>query len=106
VRTLRQQAALVIRSLLREGRFSDHIVTPKGESSIVASNVVADLESEATLNGLNDGDAALAIGEHAFRAGFAAGQDAGGDAAGGRQFQTVDAAWSDYEPSEDVKALS
>lgn len=61
---------------------------------------------------LGDGapDAAIAIGEHAFRAGFAAGDEWGNKDSYLRGNQTdggaVNDAWSDYEPSEDIKALS
>jgi hypothetical protein len=103
--TLRQRAAKVIRSLLTESRFSDHIINPgKGPETIVASEVVTQLESETTLNGLNDGDAALAIGEHAFRAGFQHAVRIAQNLQHPEQFEDV--AWSEYEPSEDVKALS
>jgi len=56
-----------------------------------------------------DADAAIAIGEHAFRAGYTAAVEA----ARGyhplilQNYETrMDAAWSDYDPPEDIKALT
>jgi hypothetical protein len=50
-------------------------------------------------------DAALAIAEHAFRAGYEAGvEDALSGGHGGGP--DVERAWSTYEPPEDIKALS
>lgn len=51
---------------------------------------------------VSGGEAALAIGEHAFRAGYMAGQNDGMIASEA----TEQAAWSAYEPPEHIKALS
>jgi len=56
--------------------------------------------------GDGSGDAALAIGEHAFRAGYEACLN---DACPGGPINytgTVDEAWDAYDPPEDIKALS
>ena len=54
--------------------------------------------------GDGSGDAALAIGEHAFYAGFEAGyMPLNRDEA---FFAKREQAWSNYEPSEDIKELS
>lgn len=45
-----------------------------------------------------DGESALAIGEHAFRAGYLAACDV--------TEYDVDKAWSEYDPPEDIKALA
>jgi hypothetical protein len=60
------------------------------------------------------GNVALAIGEHAFRAGFAAAAAfaEGGLAIDGEVPMTnkataaLEAAWSAYDPPEDIKALT
>lgn len=54
--------------------------------------------------GDGSGDAALAIGEHAFYAGFDAGFEAGRQGPLGENMKF--AAWDAYEPSEDIKELS
>ena len=46
VRSLHHQAALVIRSLLRDSRLADHVVAPYNEKPIVASNLITQLEAE------------------------------------------------------------
>jgi hypothetical protein len=102
VLTLRQRAALMIRSLMRDLRVDTHVIIPQTEPAISSTSLLTELESEATLNGLNDGDAALAIGEHAFRAGYERGYSAGFNDADPKP----DEAWSDYVPSEDIKELS
>jgi hypothetical protein len=104
------QAAQLIRSLLVQGRFSDHVLNPgKGDDTIVASEVVTQLEASKVGDGTPD--AALAIGKHAFRAGFAAGKFGINYVNRENPFShlgapEVDAAWSDYNPPEDIKALS
>jgi hypothetical protein len=51
-------------------------------------------------------DAAYALGEEAFRAGYRAGHQAGREAPDQSMHpRDEDDAWADYEPSEDVKAL-
>lgn len=52
------------------------------------------------------GDAALAIGEHAFGAGWDACCKSYGLMPGRESGQTKYDAWSDYDPPEDIKALS
>ena len=57
---------------------------------------------------MSDTDVAFAIGEHAFRAGFAAGWDSAmGASQRGEEFEQrwEDRAWSEYDPPEDIKAL-
>ena len=63
--------------------------------------------------GDGSGEAALAIGEAAFRAGFVAAlefaRDEGWTRGGtpeGKAEQAAANAWDEYEPSEDIKALS
>lgn len=51
-------------------------------------------------------DAALAIGEHAFGAGWDACCVAYGLKPGRESGQTKYEAWSDYDPPEDIKALA
>lgn len=55
------------------------------------------------------GDAALAIGEHAFRAGWDAAVEAGpewDDLFHGVSDTAKEKAWDAYDPPEDIKALS
>ena len=63
---------------------------------------------EALGRDLDGGEAALAIGEHAFRAGVAWGLERAKQPGGDTNQALLDAerAWSDYEPPEDIKALS
>jgi hypothetical protein len=51
------------------------------------------------------GDAAVAIGEHAFRAGWDACDEASG-VQSERRSTTVERAWGEYDPPEHIKALS
>jgi hypothetical protein len=107
MRTLRQQAARMIRSLMRDMRISDYLVmVPEGETSS-AKALCEQLEGLHVGDG--SGDAALAIAEHAFKAGYDLAAQRAVDYA-----PTVvrdwtahrEAAWSDYDPPEDIKALS
>lgn len=54
------------------------------------------------------GDAAIAIGEHAFRAGFAKGHQfgLGTDLPCNEHSSGADRAWNDYDPPEYIKDLS
>lgn len=104
---LNEQAALVIRSLMRDLRVSDHIVTPRGGKSVSSASVLEQLEAPHVGDGTSD--AALAIGEHAFRTGYKSAADRA------RAFHPtrieddaahMEQAWSDYDPPEDIKALA
>lgn len=93
-----EQAAAIIRSLLRDLRVQDHLVFPKAavkQPCIRASQVLDDLDNMAAREG---SDLAIAIGEDAFRAGFEAGRIAhtfpGPDDAG--------SAWDAYTPPEEL----
>jgi hypothetical protein len=96
----RRQAIYVARKLLTE----ELLIYIKNHPD--AHNPCLDPESEKEPR-LGDGtsDAALAIGEHAFRAGFEAGADWGHKRVGHRP-SALAVAWSDYDPPEDIKALS
>lgn len=57
----------------------------------------------------DNADAALAIAEHAFTAGYNVGYDDGYGNGGAPKWHAatgVQKAWSDYDPPEDLKALS
>lgn len=62
--------------------------------------VVAKLSEEG------GGEAALAIGEDAFRAGYKAGVDWSQGPYAEKPNNGVDEAWSAYEPPEDIKELA
>lgn len=105
--TLNEQAAKVIKSLMRELRVSDHLVMPNGAIAINANTVVERLEGAHIGDGT--ADAALAIGEDAFRAGY--------EAAAKRALAFyptkltdwqahLEQAWSDYDPPEHIKDLA
>lgn len=98
---LHQRAALIIRSLTRQLRVSNHIVVVEGGPNVSTNGVLAELEAETKV-GDGAGDAALAIGEHAFLAGYDRGYSAGQNGADSKPHE----AWSDYDPPEDIKALS
>lgn len=68
------------------------------ETHDLASELVRFIASKS------NGDAALAIGEHAFRAGFMACYAAIGKP--GTVQSDLERAWSDYDPPEDIKALT
>lgn len=50
-------------------------------------------------------DACVAIGEHAFRAGWEAHRDSAFVEGRTGESKTVDTAWSDYDPPEELKGL-
>lgn len=52
------------------------------------------------------GDDAIAIGEHAFRAGFKAGAPSWDEKLDGPYEEAVQSAWNGYDPPEDIKARS
>lgn len=62
-----------------------------------------DLPESGPKVGDGTGDAALAIGEHAFRAGFEAAERAWRNA---NDAHAQNQAWDAYDPPEDIKALS
>lgn len=66
-------------------------------------------EGEGSKLGDGSGDAAIVIGEHAFRAGYNVGYDDGYGNGGAPRLHAAtgaDRGWSDYEPPEHIKALS
>jgi hypothetical protein len=64
-------------------------------------------EQEGPHVGDGTGDAAIAIGEHAFRAGFSAATKFDWNfAAEGKEAELENKAWDAYDPPEYIKALS
>ncbi len=106
---LNQKAARVIRSLMRESHITEHLVFPHDAPSISAEHIIELLEAPKVGDGTID--AALAIGEHAFRAGFvcaleAAKNEGWAGAPTSILAVEVDKGWSSYDPPEDIKALA
>lgn len=102
-----KQAAIMIRSLMAQLRIDDHIVF-HGEGNIKSHEVLEWLEREPRV-GDGTGDAALAIAEHAFRAGMEASQallEKFGGPSGRISEEGVQHEWASYEPSEDIKDLA
>ena len=102
---IRKKAAIMIRSLMRQLRISDHIISPIDEpgQSISSSKLLEALEGPSVGDGTPD--AALFIAEEAFRAGWAALEDAQGVQVE-TPSKTVDEAWDAFEPSEMARDLS
>lgn len=78
-------------------------LTPSGE---IGDGMVARFHELAKRVQNENHDAALAIGEHAFRAGFEAGMQSAHAESYERETTTVDEAWANYDPPEDIKVLS
>lgn len=103
---LNEKAALVIRSLMRQMGLSDHIVF-YAQGNVIAESVLEELDAPKVGDGTPD--AALAIGEHAFRAGYDAAARVFANAApiGHQNWEAgKDYSWGQYDPPEDIKALS
>ena len=108
---LNQRAALLVRSLMSDLGISGHIVFVRNGPNISSATVLEQLEGPHVGDTEGDGaggEAALAIGEHAFRAGFAAAVEAWSKstAPSSGWTDTVSGAWNAYDPPEDIKALS
>lgn len=98
---LNKKAAILIRSLMRDLRISDHIVF-HGEGNITSDAVLEALEGPHVGDTEGDGaggEAALAIAEEAFRAGCAAFE-------GKSHWASIDDLWDAFEPSEAMKDLA
>ena len=101
---LNKKAALLIRSLMGQLRISDHIVF-HAEGNITSDRVLEALEGPHVGDREGDGaggEAALAIAEEAFRAGWAALEDVQGVQVE-TPSKTVDEAWDAFEPAEAMK---
>ncbi|HEY4542673.1 MAG TPA: hypothetical protein VIG66_09920 [Noviherbaspirillum sp.] len=105
---LHQQSALMIRSLLAQmrGGVTEHIVFPQGRPAISSEELLEMLEAPKVGDGMPD--AALAIAEHAFRAGYRrcavnfdekyTDED--------QAYHLENEAWDAYDPPEYIKELS
>lgn len=86
------------------------IAQPKNELAPDLVDMLSELKERRTKD-RNRSDAAVAIGEDAFRSGFEAGLTFGLAntkplVGGAEMVAELDKAWSDYDPPEDIKALS